>query len=164
MKTWITLIFCLVLFPWLAQSAEYYRWADENGVSHVTDQPPPATGKKIKIYRMQPAAGSVAPQEETTGEVSGSETGGQPPRDDDGEVQNPEQERVQSEYEEAQKYEDAYQKNYRNSYGDPTARKYWRERLEDVENKENDGKGEESDSSVGGETSSPNPPGDQPPM
>jgi hypothetical protein len=42
----------------LVQAGKVYTWTDKDGVLHITDQPPPATAKKVDVipYEQQPPA------------------------------------------------------------------------------------------------------------
>jgi hypothetical protein len=170
MKTWAAVIICLFLFPWSVQSAEFYRWTDENGVSHVTDQPPTETGKKVKTYRFQQPTKPVFPESQTPGEgpgvaVEGQSEGGQPAEDqqEQDSDRNKELEKARQEYEEAKSHETEYRRNFNDSYGYGKERNSWREKLEDIENKRQKLENLESGGSVGEETSTPHPQGDQTP-
>ena len=46
----VLLIFCLLVFCPLDGFAKMYKWADENGKIHFTDQPPPEEATEIKEY------------------------------------------------------------------------------------------------------------------
>lgn len=136
MKTLAAVIFCLLLFPWVVQSAEFYRWVDENGVSHVTDQPPPETGKKVKTYRFQPAAKQNVPESPTPGGITeGQSEGGQPAVAQQAQDINQELEQARADYEEAKSHEAEIQLNYKKAYGSSWDRKFWRNKLEDIEQK-----------------------------
>ncbi|MDX9746536.1 MAG: DUF4124 domain-containing protein [Syntrophales bacterium] len=135
MKTWIVLLLCLFLFPWEAQSAEYYRWTDENGVSHITDQPPPTAKKNLKTYRFRNQVQSVAPETTGTETTSGTVGGGQSYEMEAAQTSNAELEQTRAEYEELQGNEAHYRRNYYNAYGNKHARDYWKGRLNDLENK-----------------------------
>jgi hypothetical protein len=170
MKTLTVVIFCLLLFPWTVQSAEYYRWVDENGVSHVSDQPPPQTGKNVKTYRFKKPPEPVVPQTQAGGEASGiagesPSEGGQPMEDQQGQDRNQELEKARQEYEEAKSHETEYRRNFNDSYGYGKDRNYWRGKLDDIENKrqklENlESGGVSSDGASSGGVSSPGPAGD----
>jgi len=134
MKIWIALILCLFLFPWAVQSAEYYRWTDENGVSHITDQPP-AKAKQLKTYRFKNQAQPVAPDTANAETTPSTVTENQPSETETPQASNPELEQTRSEYEELKANEDNYRRNYNSSYGNKKERDYWRDRLNDVENK-----------------------------
>jgi hypothetical protein len=172
MKTWTVVIISLLLFPWAVQSAEFYRWTDEHGVSHVTDQPPPETGKNVKSYRFRKPAEPVSRESqdasETPGAVAegqssaGSESG-QPAENQLEQDRNQELEKARQEYEEAKSHETEYRRNYNDSYGYGKDRKAWRGKLEDIENKRQKLESLESGGSSGGETASPNTPEDQTP-
>lgn len=154
MKTWITLILCLFLFPWLAHSAEYYRWTDENGVSHITDQPPVKTNKNLKTYRFKNQVQTVAPETPVAEAGPSSVTEGQPAETETPQASNPELERTQAEYEELQGNEENYRRNFNSAYGNKKERDYWRDRLNDVENKRQKVESLESGESSGEDTSS----------
>ncbi len=136
MKTCITLILCVFLFPWPAQSAEYYRWTDESGVSHITDQPPVEKGKHIKVYRfkdnIQPMVpASQAGEDETTRSSEKDQASeNRQERDRDLEL-----EQARQEYEEAKSHETEYRRNFNDSYGYGRDRQHWREKLQDIDNK-----------------------------
>lgn len=154
MKTWIALILCLFLFPWLAHSAEYYRWTDENGVSHITDQPPAKAGKNLKTYRFKNQVQPVATETPAAEATPGAVTEGQPAETDTPEASNPELEKTRTEYEELQSNEESYRRNYNSSYGNKKERDYWRDRLNDVENKRQKVESLESGESPGEDASS----------
>jgi hypothetical protein len=168
MKTWTAVIFCLLLFPWGVQSAEFYRWTDENGVSHVTDQPPATPAKNVKTYRFQKPTEPVVPESKVVGETPGAAVerqpeGGQSAEKQQGQDINQELEKARTEYEEAKSHETEYRRNFNDSYGYGRDRSYWRGKLEDIENKKQQLENLESGGAAGGGTSSPNPPKDQTP-
>lgn len=135
MKTWIALILCLFLFPWVVQSAEYYRWTDENGESHITDQPPAKANKNLKTYRFKNQTQPVAPDTTASETKPSTVTESQPSEGETPQASNPELEQTRSEYEELKANEDNFRRNYNSSYGNKKERDYWRSRMNDVENK-----------------------------
>lgn len=169
MKTWTAVIFCLFLFPWLVQSAEFYRWTDENGVSHVTDQPPATPAKNVKTYRFPKPPEPVTPESQAAGETSGVARESQPEGGQPAEKQqaqddiNQELEKARAEYEEAKSHETEYRRNFNDSYGYGRDRTFWRGKLEDIENKKQRLDNMESGSATGGGSSAPGTPEDQTP-
>jgi len=154
MKTCIALILCIFLFPWLAQSAEYYRWTDENGVSHITDQPPAEKGKHIKTYRFKENTQPMVP----ASQAGEDETAGPSEKDQASENQyeqdrNLELEKARQEYEEAKSHETEYRRNFNDSYGYGKDRQHWREKLQDIDNKKQKLDNLESGGSSGESTS-----------
>ncbi len=152
MKTWIALILCLFLFPWVAQSDEYYRWTDENGVSHITDQPP-AEAKNLKTYRFKSQVQPVAPETANKETTPSTVTESQPSETGTPQTSNPELEQTRAEYEELKANEESYRRNYNNAYGNKKERDYWRSRMNDVENKRQKLESLESGESSGGGSS-----------
>ncbi|HPJ96119.1 MAG TPA: DUF4124 domain-containing protein [Syntrophales bacterium] len=136
MKTCITLILCVFLFPWPAQSAEYYRWTDESGVSHITDQPPVEKGKHIKVYRfkdnIQPMVPASQAGEDETTRSSEKDQASENRQEQDRDL---ELEKARQEYEEAKSHETEYRRNFNDSYGYGRDRQHWREKLQDIDNK-----------------------------
>ena len=61
-----TLMIVIVMLIWaLPASAEFYRWVDENGQTHFSDQPPP-TSNKNKVETIDPSkSGSLTVMEGT---------------------------------------------------------------------------------------------------
>ena len=71
MTRYLTLALCLLAVP---AAAELYKWTDENGKVHYSDQPPPANAKKsetLKAPKPQiaapPPAGTTPGAKATTG-------------------------------------------------------------------------------------------------
>lgn len=135
MKALLAVIFCLLLFPWAAQSSDLYRWTDESGVTHVTDQPPSETAKNVKTYRSAKPPEPVATEPKADGETSGAIAEGKPVPNQQGQDINQELEQARADYEEAKSHEAEIQFNYKKAYGSSWDRKFWREKLDDIEKK-----------------------------
>ena len=175
MKTLAAVIFCLLLFPWAVQSAELYRWTDESGMTHVTDQPPPETAKNVKTYRSPKPPEPVIPESKSAGETPGSVVevqsesgagGGRLAPSQQEQDRAQELEQARQEYEEAKSHETEYRRNFNDSYGYGKERAFWRGKLEDIEQKKQRVENLESSvsgGSAGGGTSSPMTPEDQTP-
>jgi hypothetical protein len=141
MKIWMIIIVGFFLFIGSAQAADYYRWIDENGVSHITDQPPPKGGKNVQTYRFSKPAETVPPESQTTEQTvkspesqTESGAGGNNPVDDNP-APNCEQalQKARADYEEAKSHEIEYQRNFNDAYGYGRERKYWRAKLDEIE-------------------------------
>lgn len=48
-RTWLTIMLCLG--AGLAAAGQIYRWVDERGVTHYSDQPPPPQARKAETLR-----------------------------------------------------------------------------------------------------------------
>ena len=145
MKTWIIALLCLLLLPWMVEAGEYYRWVDENGVSHITDQPPPSQGNKVKIYRTPQSVNQTTPQAEASGQSTQNEEVGS---------SNSEDAQRRAKYEEELRNEESYRANYKSSYGNAPAREYWRGKLENLEKMKQSMENSGSNSEPGGESPS----------
>jgi len=132
MKALIWAVFCLLFFPWVVQSAEFYRWTDKNGNVHLTNEPPAETGKKVQTFHFDKSP--VPPETQTSGEAQGTATEGRPAEAGTQQKNNQELENNEAEYERLKKNESDYRRNYNNSYGSKREREYWREKLQEVEN------------------------------
>jgi len=55
MRTRFAVALSLAALAGIAAAQQMYRWTDENGRTHITDTPPPATAKSVR--KVKPAAG-----------------------------------------------------------------------------------------------------------
>jgi hypothetical protein len=78
MTRYLTLALCLVALP---ATAELYKWTDESGKVHYSDQPPPASVKKAETIKAPkpvvaappPAAGTSGAKPAATGPKTAAE-------------------------------------------------------------------------------------------
>ncbi|MBN1547295.1 MAG: DUF4124 domain-containing protein [Syntrophaceae bacterium] len=139
MKILISVMIYLLLFPCLVMTAEFYRWTDENGVTHVSDQPPAEQGKDLKTYRLAkpplPSVPESQPVEDT--QSTATDDRNKAGAKDLKQTINCDQELAQAraDYEEAKSHEIMYRRNYNDSYGYGRERKYWRAKLQEIEDK-----------------------------
>jgi len=133
MKALIWAVLCLLFFPWVVQSAEFYRWTDKDGNVHLTNEPPADSGKKVETFHFDKSPVPVKPEAQTSGEVQGSSTGGTSVETETQQENDQELEKKEAEYERLKKDEADFRRNYNNSYGSKQQREYWRERLQEVD-------------------------------
>lgn len=62
--TAFTLLGCLLCSP--AGAGELYKWTDEKGRTHYSDQPPPEAQKEVERRELPSAPNSEAPKEAAT--------------------------------------------------------------------------------------------------
>lgn len=131
-------LFCLA--PLSSPAGEVYIWTDKDGVTHIEDQAPKVSPQeKIKVekhvYEKEVVAPTVVnPQAETLppGPSSeGVEDAGQKAK----ELQRQQAiEKARQVYEEAKAAEKSYLHRYKNA-DNSQARHYWKNKLEDIEEK-----------------------------
>jgi len=151
MKALIWAVFCLLFFPWVVQSAEFYRWTDKNGNVHLTNEPPAAAEKKLQTFQFNKSPAPVAPETQVSGEAEGTPTEGRP-----AELETPQENK-----EDLEKAEADFRHNYYNSYGSKREREYWRQKLKEVDEKkqksENPENGETTENASSDETTDHTP-------
>ncbi len=144
MKSFFALCFCFLLFPCSVQGAEFYRWTDEQGVVHMTDQPPLQSGKKVQTFRFRKPAEPGTTSAATEGDSPAAVTENRPevvvesgrPGEEEKVISLDEAiDKARTEYEQAKSQETRYRRNFNDAYGYGRERKHWREKLQDIENK-----------------------------
>lgn len=136
----IMMLFCFA--PATSPAAEVYIWTDKDGVTHIEDQAPKVSPQeKIKVekhvYEKEVVAPTlVNPQAETLppGPPSeGVENAGEKTKER--ELQRQQAiEKARQAYEEAKASEKGYIRRYKNA-DNSQARHYWKNKLEDIEEK-----------------------------
>jgi glutaredoxin len=75
MKIYAVFIISILFFSYGAAHADFYKWEDESGATHITDYPPPQadSSKNIKVHKESSANSTANEEDEASRKVKQKE-------------------------------------------------------------------------------------------